>query len=72
MLEVDDLNQPRHRSLTDQKLIYRSDFSEAKLKFAIMKASAQFQLRKNVGARLYGSLGKPFEIFTDCVFKLLR
>jgi len=71
-IEFDDLNQPKHLSLTEHKLLYRSSFSEAKLKFAIVKGAVQFRLRKNLGARPYGLLGKPFEVLTDCVFRLLR
>jgi anaerobic magnesium-protoporphyrin IX monomethyl ester cyclase len=70
-IEFDDLNQPKHLSVTDHKLIYRSSFSEAKLKLAIVKGSAQSQLRKTLGDRGYGLLGVPFERLTDCAFRLL-
>jgi hypothetical protein len=66
------LNQPKHLSLTDHKLIYRSSFSEAKLKLAIVKGSAQFRLRKKLGASGYRVLGVPFERLTDYAFRLLR
>lgn len=70
-IEFDDLNQPKHLSVTDHKLIYRSSFSEAKLKLAIVKGSAQSQLRKTLGDRGYGLLGLPFERLTDYAFRLL-
>lgn len=70
-IEFDDWNEPKHRSLIEHKLIYRSPFSEAKLKFAILKGSAQFKWRKFLGARGYEFFGEPFERLTDCVFKLL-
>lgn len=70
-IEFDDLDQPKHLSVTDHKLIYRSSFSEAKLKLAIVKGSAQSQLRKTLGDRGYGILGMPFERLTDHAFRLL-
>jgi len=70
-IEFDDLTQPKHLSVTDHKLIYRSAFSEAKLKLAIVKGSTQFQLRKLLGDTGYGLLSAPFEGLTDYAFKLL-
>jgi anaerobic magnesium-protoporphyrin IX monomethyl ester cyclase len=71
-IEFEDLNQSKHLSLTDHKLIYRSSFSEAKLKLAIAKGSAQFRLRKKLGGNGYRVLGAPFERLTDYAFRLLR
>jgi len=71
-IEFDDWNEPKHRSLTEHKLLYRSDFSETKLKFTILKGSAQFRLSKFLGARGYWVLGAPFERLRDYVFRLLR
>jgi hypothetical protein len=70
-IAFDDLAQPKHLSVTDHKLIYRSAFSEAKLKLAIVKGSAQFQLRKLLGDAGYGLVGVPFEGLTDYAFRLL-
>ena len=70
-IEYDDLDQPKHLTVTDHKLIYRSSFSEAKLKLAIVKGSAQSQLRKTLGDRGYRLLGVPFERLTDYAFRLL-
>jgi anaerobic magnesium-protoporphyrin IX monomethyl ester cyclase len=70
-IEFDDLDQPKHLSVTDHRLIYRSSFSEPKLKLAIVKGSAQSQLRKTLGDRGYGLLGVPFERLTDYAFRLL-
>jgi len=71
-MRCDDLEQPKHVSLTEQKLIYQSSFSEAKLKFAILKGTAQFKVRKTIGSEAYRLFGAPFERLTDSVFKLLR
>jgi anaerobic magnesium-protoporphyrin IX monomethyl ester cyclase len=70
-IEYDDLPQPKHLRVTDHKLIYRSAFSEAKLKLAIVKGSTQFQLRKLLGDGGYELLGAPFEGLTDYVLRLL-
>ena len=68
---VQDWDGPRNLRLTKHKLLYRSTFSEAKLKFAILKATIQFNLRKYLGAKGYGFIGIPFEHLTNIAFKLL-
>jgi anaerobic magnesium-protoporphyrin IX monomethyl ester cyclase len=70
-IEIDDWAEPRHRTLTEHKLIYRSSFSETKLKFAIFKGTAQFRLRKILGNRVYRLIGDPIERLTDYLFRLL-
>jgi anaerobic magnesium-protoporphyrin IX monomethyl ester cyclase len=63
--------EPRKRTIVKHKLLFVSPFSEAKLKFAILKGMAQHELRKHAGDRLYEIVGKPFEHLTDRLFKLL-
>lgn len=60
------------RRFIDHTLNFQSPFSEAKLKFAIVKAMAQHKFRKRLGNSLYTLLGKPFETLTDHVFKTLK
>lgn len=64
--------EPRKRTLVKHKLLFGSPFSEARLKFAILKGLAQHQFRKHAGDRLYQLVGTPFEHLTDRIFKLLR
>jgi anaerobic magnesium-protoporphyrin IX monomethyl ester cyclase len=71
-MRFDDLEQPKHLSLTEHKLIYQSSFSEAKLNFAILKGTAQFKVRKIIGNKAYRLFGAPFERLTDSLFKLIR
>ena len=71
-MKCDDLEQPKHLSFTEQKLIYQSSFSEAKLKFAILKGTAQFKVRKMMGNEAYRLFGAPFETVTDLAFRFLR
>ncbi|NIR86142.1 radical SAM protein [Candidatus Bathyarchaeota archaeon] len=69
---LDDWKEPKHLRLIEHKLLYRSSFSEVKLKFAILKATVQFRLKKYLRARVYKLICEPFERLTDFVFKLLR
>ncbi len=59
-------------SFIDQNLLFRSDFSEFKLKFAILKAATQFRIKRHLGIRGYKLLGGPFEKITDTTFRVLR
>lgn len=57
--------------ISDHVLIYDADFSEIKMKFAILKGQVQFGMRKRLGN--HASLAvKPFEMLTDAVFRLMR
>jgi hypothetical protein len=57
--------------LPDHSLIFESDFSEAKMKFAIFKGQIQFALQKRPGSPM--SLAKvPFEKVTDVLFKAMK
>ena len=69
---VNDWEEPKSRHLIKHKLLYHSAFSEAKLKFAILKATVQFELRKRMAARNYELLFAPFERLTDIIFKYMR
>ncbi|MDO8577856.1 MAG: radical SAM protein [Dehalococcoidales bacterium] len=57
--------------LTDHSLIFKTDFSETKLKFALLKGQSQFILRKKLG-NVVSPLLKPCEALSDLVFKLLK
>jgi anaerobic magnesium-protoporphyrin IX monomethyl ester cyclase len=71
-VSIEDWEEPKNYRLIRHKLLYDSGFSEAKLKFAIGKAHAQFYGRKYLGKTGYGILGKPFENLTDRAFELMR
>lgn len=57
--------------LTDHSLIYESEFSEAKMKFAILKGQIQFGIEKRSGSPLYLAK-RPFEILTDGLFRIMK
>lgn len=69
---VHDWEEPKNLRFTKHRLLYHSAFSEVKLKFAILKATIQFNLRKYLGIRRYRLIGVSFERLTDIVFRLLR
>jgi anaerobic magnesium-protoporphyrin IX monomethyl ester cyclase len=63
--------EPQNIHLIEHKLLFCTSFSETKLKFAIFKGMTQFYLRKYMGNRLYGLIGRPYEIVTDVAYKAL-
>ena len=58
--------------LIDHALLYDSEFSEFKLKFAISKGAMQHRIMKYGGRTGYELVGKPFEALTDLIFTKLR
>ena len=61
----------RTSPLSDHTLTFESEFSEAKMKFAILKGHVQFGLRKRLGRGAF-LVNRPFEILTDRVFRIMR
>jgi anaerobic magnesium-protoporphyrin IX monomethyl ester cyclase len=67
----EDWKEPEGFHIVKHKLLFRCDFSETKLKFAIFKGMTQFYIRKYLGRRGYSLLGSLFERLTDTVYKVL-
>jgi anaerobic magnesium-protoporphyrin IX monomethyl ester cyclase len=67
----EDWKEPEGFHLVKHKLLFRSQFSETKLKFAVFKGMAQFYARKYLGRRGYSIVGRPFERLTDTAYKTL-
>jgi anaerobic magnesium-protoporphyrin IX monomethyl ester cyclase len=61
----------RTSRLSDHTLTFESEFSEAKMKFAILKGQVQFGLRKRLGRGSF-LVNRPFEMLTDNVFRIMR
>lgn len=57
--------------MNDHSLIFNADFSEAKMKYAILKGEVQFRMRKSLG-KSASFVVKPFEILSDAVFRLIK
>jgi anaerobic magnesium-protoporphyrin IX monomethyl ester cyclase len=64
--------EPKRLSIVKHKLVFRSSISEGKLKVAILKGMAQFELRKHMGSRLYRLVGPPLEHITDYMYNLIH
>jgi len=63
--------QPRDGMPTNRVLTFDADFSEARMRFGILKGHVQFEMRKRLG-RLADPLVKLFEKPTDLLLKLMR
>jgi anaerobic magnesium-protoporphyrin IX monomethyl ester cyclase len=72
VLISNEWEEPKKRTLVKHKLLFHSPFSEAMLKFGILKGLAQHELRKHAGDRVYRLVGRPFEQLTDALFKHMR
>jgi anaerobic magnesium-protoporphyrin IX monomethyl ester cyclase len=57
--------------ISDHVLIYDAEFSEAKMKFAILKGQIQFGIRKRLGKNASFAI-RLFEWMTDRIFNLLK
>jgi len=57
--------------LSDHPVIFKSEFSKAKMRFAIFKGEIEFAFQRNSGSPI--SLAKmPFEKVTDIIFKAIK
>ena len=57
--------------IIDHSLVYRSNFSSAKLKFAILMGNLEFQINKRFG-RFSWLIKKPVTKITDQIFKNMK
>jgi anaerobic magnesium-protoporphyrin IX monomethyl ester cyclase len=71
-MNSEDWKEPEGFHLVKHKMLFRSPFSEVKLKFAIFKGMTQFYLRKYMGKRVYSLLGRPYERLTDTLYRILK
>jgi len=62
---------PGENVLGGHVLIYKSEFSEFKMRFALAKGQIQFRLYRHLGARMQWA-AKLFERVTDGMFRRLR
>jgi len=71
-MNSEEWKEPEGFHLIKHKMLFRSPFSETKLKFAIFKGMSQYYLRKYMGKRAYGSVGSIYERFTNAVYRILN
>jgi anaerobic magnesium-protoporphyrin IX monomethyl ester cyclase len=57
--------------ISDHVLIFDADFSETKMKFAILKGQVLFGLKKRMGKYAFLAV-RPFEALTDEIFRLIK
>jgi len=63
--------RPTEAGFLDHICIFDADFSETKMKFAIVKGQITFLLRKRLGKHADVAI-KPFEAVTDYVFRRMK
>ncbi|MBI2852466.1 MAG: B12-binding domain-containing radical SAM protein [Chloroflexi bacterium] len=63
--------RPRDSILSEHVLTFESDFSEKKLKFAILKGKAQFRINRALG-RYAPLLERPFSALTAAAFRAMK
>lgn len=61
---------PEHR-IVDHVRIYDGEYSQAKMRFAILKGRVEFFLRRRLG-RAAPVIVTPLEVLTDAIFRLMR
>jgi len=70
-MTCEDWTEPDGFHLIKHRLLFRSPFSENKLKFAGFKGMTQFYLRKYLGKGGYRVLGSPLEHVTEAIYDVL-
>jgi hypothetical protein len=68
---VKDWRVEQNILVCDHVLVFNSDFSEAKMKLAILKGQIQFKMQKALGPNASIML-RPFEMLTDGIFRLMK
>lgn len=56
---------------SDHVLVFKSEFSETKMRFAILKGQAQFRMQKKLGSHAHW-IERPFEVLTDQIFRMIK
>lgn len=71
-LVLEEWEEPKNLKLIKHRLLFCSQVSEIKLKFAIVKGMIQFYIRKYISKSGYQVIGIPFEKVTDVVYELMH
>ncbi len=67
-LVSDEWEEPKNIQMIKHKLLFDSQVSELKMKFAVIKGMLQFYTRKYVGEEGYKYIGRPIEALTDIIY----
>jgi anaerobic magnesium-protoporphyrin IX monomethyl ester cyclase len=71
-LVLEEWEEPKNIQLIKHRLLFTSQVTEVKLKFAIIKGMVQFYVRKYLGEKGYFLIGRPFEAVTDVVYNKMK
>ena len=64
----EEWEEPKNIQMIKHKLLFDSQVTELKLKFAVVKGMIQFYARKYLGEKGYVFVGRPFETITDTMY----
>jgi len=64
----DEWEEPKNYKMVKHRLLFDSQVSEVKVKFAVVKGMGQFYIRKYLGNVGYTVFGKPIEAVSDAVY----
>ena len=64
----EEWEEPKNIQMIKHRLLFDSQVSELKIKFAVIKGMTQFYTRKYIGERGYALIGKPVEAVTDLIY----
>jgi anaerobic magnesium-protoporphyrin IX monomethyl ester cyclase len=67
-LVLEEWEEPKNIQVIKHKLLFDSQVSELKMKFAVIKGMTQFYTRKYMGEQGYAFIGRPFEVVTDSIY----
>ncbi|MGA3290890.1 MAG: radical SAM protein [Candidatus Bathyarchaeia archaeon] len=68
----EEWEEPKNIQMIKHKLLFDSQVSEFKLKFAVIKGMIQFYSRKYMGEKGYAFIGRPIEAVTDAVYGQIK
>ena len=71
-LVSDEWEEPKNIQMIKHKLLFDSQVSELKMKFAVIKGMLQFYTRKYVGEEGYKYIGRPIEALTDLIYYKMK
>ena len=71
-LVSEEWEEPKNIQMIKHKLLFDSQVSELKMKFAVIKGMIQFYIRKYTGEQGYAFIGRPFEEVTDAVYNKMK
>jgi len=68
----EEWEEPKNIQLIKHRLLFYSQVSELKMKFAVVKGMIQFYTRKYLGEQGYAFIGRPVEAVTDLIYNKMN